>query len=159
MERLLGDALISLELLELGPCLRVGAQIPEHLAQAGHGVFGAIDRAVLLLRVVEAVLPRAVGAGNESQRLRDMPKPPDAAIRPACEGDQPCYGAGTEARRHSDARANALAAGTTIRRSSGDSACRSTHAGASPSRREFEPKNHASTVGLSYAAEIILAAV
>lgn len=55
-----------------------GRRSREDLAQRRDLVLGAIDRPVFTLRIVEAVLPRAVLVGHELQGQVRVPHPPDA---------------------------------------------------------------------------------
>ena len=80
-------------------------QVSEHLAQAGDRLLGAVKRAVLPLRIIKAVLPAAVRAGGETERILAVTQPP----RPLWAVQPP-------------PPANARAAGTTNRSCSGESA-------------------------------------
>jgi hypothetical protein len=114
------------QLGELGEHLGVRAQVGEHLDQAGFWLRGAVQRAVLPLGIIPALLPGAQLPRYERQWRQGSPEPPDAL-------------GGVQ----SPAPANARAVGTSSRRSSGAWAWRSTQAGASSSSRVLLPTNHA----------------
>jgi hypothetical protein len=67
-----GDALRELELGEVRADVALGTEIGEDLTEAGDLVLSAVQRPVLALGVVEAVLPRAIFMGNVVQRRIDV---------------------------------------------------------------------------------------
>jgi hypothetical protein len=96
---------VAEELAQFGDRLRVGAQVGEHLAQAGELALGAVERPVLTLGVVPPMLPAAQVPGHELQRRGPVPEPPQRLV--GAQAAPP---------------ANARAAGTRKRTSPGSSA-------------------------------------